>query len=129
MQISSNFANQNNDSQDIRDKANLANNVKKSSCLDEIEKLKINREERRKRMEDVKNKREEREKKNAALGHKVDVEFQAMVEAKKDNIPEMQPVIHFCKIAHNLYFKLAHPSRSTENQRLHKKEACVLKRA
>jgi hypothetical protein len=48
---------------------------KKSSCLDEIEKLKNNREERRKRMEDAKMKREEREKKNAALGHKVDVEF------------------------------------------------------
>lgn len=48
---------------------------KKTSCLDEIEKLKINREERRKRMEDVKTKREEREKKNAALGHKVDIEF------------------------------------------------------
>jgi len=52
-----------------------ANNAKKSSCLDEIEKLKINREERRKRMEDVKNKRQEREKNNAAQGIKVDVEF------------------------------------------------------
>jgi hypothetical protein len=50
---------------------------KKTSCLDEIEKLKINREERRKRMEDVKTTRAEREKKNAALGHKVDIEFQA----------------------------------------------------
>lgn len=50
-------------------------NAKKSNCLDEIEKLKINREERRKRMEDVKTRREEREKKNAALGHKVDIEF------------------------------------------------------
>jgi hypothetical protein len=48
---------------------------KKSSCLDEIEKLKFNREERRKRMEDVKIDRAEREKKNAALGHKVDIEF------------------------------------------------------
>ena len=55
--------------------------------MDEIEKLKINREERRKRMEDVKNKREEREKKNAALGHKVDIEFQALVEEKIDNVP------------------------------------------
>lgn len=65
---------------------------KKSSCLDEIEKLKINREERRKRMEDVKTNRVEREKKNAALGHKVDIEFQAQVEQKKVEMPEMLPV-------------------------------------
>lgn len=31
-------------------------------------------------MEDAKMKREEREKQNAALGHKVDAEFQALVE-------------------------------------------------
>ena len=43
-------------------------------------------------MEDVKNKRQEREKNNAAQGIKVDVEFQAMVEAKKENIPSMQAV-------------------------------------
>lgn len=60
---------------DREGKKEAQNNAKKSSCLDEIEKLKVNREERRKRMEDVKSKREEREKKNAALGHKVDIEF------------------------------------------------------
>lgn len=60
--------------------------------MDEIEKLKVNREERRKRMEDVKTKREEREKKNAALGHKVDIEFQALVEQKKDTTPTMLSV-------------------------------------
>jgi hypothetical protein len=69
---------------------------KKSSCLDEIEKLKVNREERRKRMEDVKTQREERERKNAALGHKVDIEFQKQVELKKDGMPDMQPVSKNC---------------------------------
>jgi hypothetical protein len=54
--------------------------TKKSSCLDEIEKLKIQREERRARMEDVKRKRSERETNNQALGIKVDVDFQALTE-------------------------------------------------
>lgn len=49
--------------------------AKKSSCLDEIEKLKINREERRKRMDDIKKKRTMRSENNAALGIKVDVDF------------------------------------------------------
>ena len=49
--------------------------AKKSSCLDEIEKLKINREERRKRMDDIKKKRSQREANNEALGIKVDVDF------------------------------------------------------
>ena len=53
---------------------------KKSSCLDQIERLKINREERRRRMDDIKKKRTMREENNAALGIKVDVDFQAMVE-------------------------------------------------
>jgi len=48
---------------------------KKSSCLGEIEKLKVNREERRKKMEEVKRQRDERERNNDALGIKVDVEF------------------------------------------------------
>jgi len=55
--------------------ANSALLTKKSSCLDEIEKLKIQREERRARMEDVKRKRSERETNNQALGIKVDVDF------------------------------------------------------
>ena len=37
------------------------NNPKKSSCLDEIERLKQNREERRKKMEDLKKQKTERE--------------------------------------------------------------------
>ena len=49
--------------------------AKKSSCLDEIKKLKINREERRRRMDDIKKKRSQREANNEALGIKVDVDF------------------------------------------------------
>lgn len=104
----------------------MATNAKKSSCLDQIEKLKLNREERRKRMEDVKNKREEREKKNAALGHKVDVEFQALVESKKENIIQMQPVSHSNDLV--LYLKLAYSSRPTENMCLHQEKANFFKR-
>ena len=63
--------------------------AKKSSCLDEIEKLKINREERRRKMDDIKKKRSEREANNAAMGIKVDVEFQEMVEDKQDSVPLM----------------------------------------
>lgn len=37
---------------------------KKSSCLDEIEKLKVQREERRARMEDIKRDRKKREDNN-----------------------------------------------------------------
>ena len=48
---------------------------KKGSCLDQIERLKINREERRRRMDDIKKKRTMREENNAALGIKVDVDF------------------------------------------------------
>ena len=54
--------------------------TKKSSCLDEIEKLKNQREERRARMDEVKRNRSQREKDNANLGIKVDVDFQVLVE-------------------------------------------------
>jgi hypothetical protein len=49
--------------------------TKKSSCRDEIEKLKVQREERRARMDEVKRKRTERENNNRDLGIKVDVDF------------------------------------------------------
>ena len=62
---------------------------KKSSCLDAIENLKVQREERRARMEDVKRKRTERENNNQAMGIKVDVEFQALVEQMRENVPFM----------------------------------------
>jgi len=49
--------------------------TKKSSCRDEIEKLKLQREERRARMDEVKRKRTERENNNRDMGIKVDVDF------------------------------------------------------
>ena len=54
--------------------------AKKSNCLDVIEKLRVNREERRKHMEEVKRNREQRAMNNEAAGIKVDVDFQALVE-------------------------------------------------
>lgn len=60
-----------------------ANNAaKKSSCLDEIERLKQNREERRKKMDDLRKQKTERELMNEAQGIKVDVDFQVMVESQ-----------------------------------------------
>lgn len=53
---------------------------KKSSCLDEIERLKQNREERRKKMDDLRKLKNERELHNEANGIKVDVDFQVLVE-------------------------------------------------
>ena len=52
-----------------------AGGPKKSSCLEEIEKLKQNREERRKKMEDLRKQKTEREQMNEAQGIKVDVDF------------------------------------------------------
>jgi hypothetical protein len=48
---------------------------KKSTCLDEIERLKQNREERRKKMDDLRKLKNERELHNEANGIKVDVDF------------------------------------------------------
>lgn len=48
---------------------------KKSSCLDEIERIQIQRNERRKRMEQQKQARNERAANNEAMGINVDVDF------------------------------------------------------
>lgn len=40
-------------------------------------------------MEEVKRQRDERERNNDALGIKVDVEFQALVETEQENVPFM----------------------------------------
>lgn len=44
----------------------IANGSKKSSCLEEIERLKQNREERRKKMDDLRKQKTEREMLNEA---------------------------------------------------------------
>lgn len=43
-------------------------------------------------MDDIKKKRAVREENNAALGIKVDVDFQAMVEQQQENVSDMQAV-------------------------------------
>lgn len=45
-------------------------------------------------MDDIKKKRSQREANNEALGIKVDVDFQAMVEEQQENVQYMQPVSH-----------------------------------
>ena len=66
--------------------------MKKTSCLEEIERLKQNREERRKKMSDMKKQKTQRVQMNEAQGIKVDVDFQVMVENNMQNINQMQPV-------------------------------------
>ena len=61
--------------------------VKKSSCLEEIERLKTKREERRRKMDDMKKQKTERELMNEAQGIKVDVDFQVMVEHRMRSVP------------------------------------------
>lgn len=68
------------------------NTIKKSSCRDEIEKLKNQREERRARMDEVKRNRTERENNNRNMGIKVDVDFQVLVEREQLKLPSQRPV-------------------------------------
>ena len=87
---------------------------KKGSCLEEIERLKQNREERRKRMNDLKKQRTEREIRNEAQGIKVDVDFQAMVEHNMNSVSQMTPVNYsFVNVC------IAYSSRSSESVRLY----------
>ena len=76
----------------LKDGTNNPPLVKKSTCLEEIERLKQNREERRKKMHDIKKQKTERELMNEAHGIKVDVDFQVMVESNMQNVQQMVPV-------------------------------------
>lgn len=100
-----------------------ANNAaKKSSCLDEIERLKQNREERRKKMDDLRKQKTERELMNEAQGIKVDVDFQVMVESQMRQVPAMKPV-RICLLTIS-----AHPGRPTQDLCVRQKEAHLLSR-
>lgn len=55
----------------------------KSSVVDEVEKLKQKREERRQKIEDIKREKAEREAENEALGRLGDVEFDLMIEKNR----------------------------------------------
>lgn len=69
--------------------------------MEEIERLKIKREERRKNIDNVRRQKTEREIMNEAQGIKVDVDFQVMVERHKEKILPMQPVSCFILICLN----------------------------
>ncbi len=49
--------------------------VKQTNTLDEIKKLELKREERRKQMEDLKKEKKEKEAINLASGKNVDIDF------------------------------------------------------
>jgi multidrug resistance efflux pump len=68
------------DQRHVSSQQTSSNLQKKSSCRDEIERLKQEREARRARMDEVKRTRTEREKNNAQMGIKADVDFQVLVE-------------------------------------------------
>ena len=78
--------------------------VKKASCLEEIERLKTKREERRRKMDDMKKQKTERELMNEAQGIKVDVDFQVMVEHRMRSVPLRQPVSDNCAEFPNYHF-------------------------
>jgi len=58
------------------------------STTDKIDQIKINREQRRLKMEEARKLKSEREANNDAMGIKVDVDFQAMVELEKKKTPK-----------------------------------------
>jgi kinesin family member 2/24 len=63
----------------------------KSSVVDEIEKMKQKREERRLKMEEAKREKAEREAENQAEGRLGDVEFDLMIEKFRFKQPLLQP--------------------------------------
>ena len=77
-----------------QDKANLNPPKKaapKSSVVDEVEKLKQKREERRLKHEEVKREKAEREAENEALGRAGDVEFDLMIDKNRIKQHLLQP--------------------------------------
>ena len=70
--------------------AGLKKIPQKGSVLDEIEKLKQKREDRRQKMEDMKKEKAEKEAENEALGRLGDVDFVLMIEKHRFK----QPLLH-----------------------------------
>ncbi len=77
----------------LKDGTNNQHLIKKSTCLDKIEQLKQNREERRKKMSDQRKMKTDRELMNEAQGIKVDVDFQVLIENNKSTVVQRLPVI------------------------------------
>ena len=61
---------------------------KPTSTVDKVDQIKINREVRRLKMEEIRKLKSERETNNQLQGIKVDVDFQAMVEVEKKKLPK-----------------------------------------
>ena len=61
---------------------------KPTSTTDKIDQIKINRDVRRLKMEEIRKLKSERETNNQLQGIKVDVDFQAMVEVEKKKLPK-----------------------------------------
>ena len=76
-------------------------------------------------MDDIKKKRSQREATNQALGIKVDVDFQAMVEESRDNVQFMSPVSKQDRAHPSPLPCAAHPRRPAQNQ-CHNEEAANL---
>lgn len=64
---------------------------KTTTTTDKIDQIKINREQRRLKMEEARRIKSEREAHNELHGIKADVEYQAMVETEKAKIPVPRP--------------------------------------
>ena len=90
-QVQKEIQQQQNDST-LKDGTNNQVLGKRSTCLEEIERLKQNREERRKKMNDIRKQKNEREQLNEANGIKVDVDFQVMVENSIKSVPQQMRV-------------------------------------
>ena len=60
---------------------------RKATTNDKIEQIKIDREQRRLKIEETRKLKSEREANNKLLGIKVDVDFQAMVEIERTKCP------------------------------------------
>lgn len=61
------------------------------TTTDKIDQIKLNRDARRLRMEEIRKMKTEREANNELNGIKVDVEFQAMVEEERKKLPKVKP--------------------------------------
>jgi hypothetical protein len=60
--------------------------MKKVSTLDKVDQIKINRDARRQKMEEMRKMKSEREANNELNGIKVDVDFQYMVEEERKKL-------------------------------------------
>ena len=83
----------NNGSKQDVSSAGMKKPMPKSNVVDEIEKLKIKREERRLKMENLKKEKAEKEAEVLALGKNIDVDFELMINKHRYTAGLLQPHI------------------------------------